>query len=183
MNKKEMAEIMAIIKTAFPQFHKDLEKQEIEQAINLWTEVFSTDSAEIVFEAVMMYISNGKFPPTIADIRAIITDLSTPQVTAEDIWQEAYRLLNWTIGPKEEQKAYTHMTDVCRAATIAVGGWYALSMSSEDDPFIRREFIKAAEARLQSDRKRGVPFDLWKMNNLLPFNSDGILKIGGGDDG
>ena len=173
MNKNEMKATLGIIKTAYPGFGGDCDPKEI---LELWAEMFASDPAPLVADAVKRYIQTGKFPPTIADIRAIITDMTASTVTSGDIWQEVYRLLNADISPDDPDTAYAKMSDICREAVLAVGGWYSLSMSPEDDQYVRRVFLKAAQARLDRDRQLGIPFDRTKVPELLPCDP---LPIGG----
>lgn len=165
MNKSQMAVILHIIKTAYPSFGASTSTEDI---VSLWTEMLADVELGAATAAVRQYVQTNRFPPTIADIRSIITDQATSRITAGEIWQECHRLLNWNISPEEEKEAYSHMSEVCREATLAVGGWYALSMSPENDPYIRRAFIAAAEARIQRDRERGIIFDWSRVNKLVP---------------
>jgi len=50
MNKSETTAILAIIKTAYPNFYKNT--SDIDNAVNLWTMMFANDSAKIVTEAI-----------------------------------------------------------------------------------------------------------------------------------
>jgi len=186
MTRLETIGIIELIRRAYPRFiepsawEPDVEKA-VSNVVDLWTEMFATDHANTVVGAVKQYIRVGKFPPTVADIQAIITDATTPKVMPGDIWQECHRLLNWTISPEDEERAYANMSDICREAVLAVGGWYALSMSPENDPYIRRTFMQAAQSRIQRDREYGIPFDWSKVNRLVPM--DEVPRLGDGTDG
>lgn len=178
MNKAQTAVLLHIIQTAYPSFGGSASSEDI---ASLWCEMLTDVGLEVASAAVKRHIQTNRFPPTVADIRTIITDMTMPSVTAGDIWQECYRLLNWNLGPEDEPEAYSHMSVVCREAVLAVGGWYALSMSPENDPFIRRTFMAAAEARIKLDRERGVTFDWSTVNRLAPCND--IPQLGDGADG
>jgi hypothetical protein len=173
MTKAQAAVLLHIIKTAYPSFGGTVPSEDI---ASLWTEMLSDVELEVASAAVKRYIATSRFPPTVADIRAIITEITTPTITPGDIWQEAYRLLNSDISPEDPDGAYANMSDVCREAVLSAGGWHALSMSEENDPHIRRVFMKAAQSRLDRDRQLGIPFDRLKIPELIPCNP---LPIGG----
>jgi hypothetical protein len=89
--------------------------------------------------------------------------------------------LNADLGPYEETAAYARMSDACREGVLACGGWTALSLSPEDDPHVRRVFLRAAEVRLQRDRDAGIPFDRSRVNTLQPRPE--MLQLGGAVNG
>ena len=41
MTRQEALAIMAMLKTAYPSFYKDLSKEELSAAVNLWATMFS----------------------------------------------------------------------------------------------------------------------------------------------
>jgi hypothetical protein len=182
MKRSDVILVVDLLCRAFPRFvepspwEPDLQKV-ISGKVDLWTQRFSEYDAATVAAAVNRYIDSHEFPPTVADIRRIIADATLPQITPGEIWQECYRLLNADLGPYEEEAAYARMSDACREGVMACGGWYALSLSPEDDPHVRRAFLRAAEGRLQRDRETGVPFDRSRMNTLQPRPE--ALRIGG----
>lgn len=86
MNKAETAAILAIIKTAYPNFYKNAD--EIDSAINLWATMFANDSAKVVTEAVKALMCTLKFPPTIADVKEKIVLITQPaQLSEMEAWQ------------------------------------------------------------------------------------------------
>jgi hypothetical protein len=130
-------------------FEPDITKAAADK-VGLWARMFAADDASAVVSAAERYIKRGKFPPTIADIRAYM-----PSDKPLDVWREVYQLLNSGVAPDKPEQAYARMSPACKAATLAVGGWHALSMSPENDPHIRREFAKAAEASIATMPKLG----------------------------
>jgi hypothetical protein len=85
MNKIEATALLSIIKTAYPNFYKGAE--EIDNAINLWSMMFADDSAKVVTEAVKALMCVLKFPPTIADVKTKIYDITHPeQMTEMEAW-------------------------------------------------------------------------------------------------
>lgn len=79
MNRKETAYLMAIIKTAYPEYYR--QTNEIEDAINLWHEMFLQDDSVLIGEAVKRFIKNDDkgFPPKIGQIANISKDIQAEQ--------------------------------------------------------------------------------------------------------
>jgi len=92
MNKAETAAILAIIKTAYPNFYRDV--KEVDAAINLWAMMFSSDPALIVTEAVKALMCSLKFPPTIADVKEKIHQIQEPdKMTELEAWSQVQRAI------------------------------------------------------------------------------------------
>ncbi len=95
MTREEAIKILSIIKLAYPNFYKNITKQEAEDTINLYQEMFQNEETKIVVIAVKCLISTFKFPPTIADIKDQIYKLQYPET---DNIMELYNILKKAIG-------------------------------------------------------------------------------------
>lgn len=62
MNKKEVAEMFAYLKKAYP------EMQVSEGAVELWQEIIHFMKKEHVYECLKAHIKTSTYPPKIADI-------------------------------------------------------------------------------------------------------------------
>jgi hypothetical protein len=175
---QEMNAILGMVKLTYPNFGGSNKPEDLAA---FWAQQFAPFDASVVSAAVEKWIQTSRFPPTIADIRGIVLDAVAPQPAPGEIWAECHRLLNADLGPYDEAAAYERMTGACREGVLAVGGWTALSLSPEDDPHVRRAFLRAAEARLQRDREQGIPFDFSRVNTLQPRPE--VLQLGGAADG
>lgn len=181
MDRAEVAIILHAVKTAYPTFGGSNSSDDV---VSLWAEMLSDIEFQDARDAVKAHIRNSRFPPTIAEIRELVDSLESDAVTAGDIWAECQRLLGWSISPDDSETAYSKMSNVCREAVLACGGWKALSMSDESDPHVKRLFFNAAEVKFKRDRAHGIAFDTSRVNKLLPANNAGIPCLtGGGVDG
>jgi len=154
VDKIQTTVILAIIKTAYPTFGKDVSPEDI---VSLWSEMFATDPVELVAAAVKRYIKSGEYPPTVAAISAILADMQAANLpTPAALWTEVDRLMNSGIAPDQEREAYGKMSPGCRAVTMAAGGWTALSLSAEDDQFIKRQFFRDAADYIAAEKQRLV---------------------------
>lgn len=73
MNKKESAQILAILKASYPNFYKNLTAEDAQGTISVWSMQFADMPAEIVLMALNKVISTSQFPPTIAEVKKKIT--------------------------------------------------------------------------------------------------------------
>lgn len=95
MTKDEVKVILGVLKTAYPAFYKDLSREEAMRVVDLWSTMFSEESAEIVTEAVRALICTMKYPPTIADVKEKIREISTPESISE---MEAWNIVKSAIS-------------------------------------------------------------------------------------
>lgn len=103
MNAKETAQILGILKTAYPSSFKDAD---VNAVIALWAEMFKDEPAAVVGAAVKALIASRKegFTPSIGEVKEKIRLLSQPDMLTEN---EAWSLVskacrNGLYGYKEE---------------------------------------------------------------------------------
>src|SRR5690554_6082792 len=90
MTRQEALAVLAMLKTAYPTFYKNLSKEDINAAVNLWATMFSDEPVSIITEAVKSLICTLKYPPTIADVKekiAMIIQSQTQTMTEMEAWQ------------------------------------------------------------------------------------------------
>lgn len=88
MTKEDTIKILSILKASYPNFYKELTKQEAETTINLYTEMFSNTEANLVATAIKELIQHQSYPPTIADIKNKIDELTQPyEETESELWE------------------------------------------------------------------------------------------------
>jgi len=87
MNREQAIMVLKILKTAYPRFYADMNKQEAEDTINLWLDMFKHENPQLVLGAVKNLINSFKFPPTIADIKEEMYKLTTVEKqTPAELW-------------------------------------------------------------------------------------------------
>ena len=106
MNRKETAYLMAIIKTAYPEYYR--QTNEIEDAINLWHEMFRADDSSLIGEAVKRFIKNDDkgFPPKIGQIANISKDIQAEQRKEQERERTRLELDKPKREITEEEKKY-----------------------------------------------------------------------------
>ncbi len=90
MDRKHITLILGYLKVAYPYFYKGMEKKDAEEIIVVWQDLFSDCNFELVFTAVKELInsSDNPYPPTIAEIKNKMYELTTEDKTPTDFWNE-----------------------------------------------------------------------------------------------
>lgn len=89
MTRNDVVKIFIVIRTAYPNFYKDMKKEELDTTIDLWTEMFAHENTQLVVAAVKNLINTFKWPPTIADIKEEMYKLTEVETeTPIEIWNK-----------------------------------------------------------------------------------------------
>ncbi len=95
MTREETKAIMIILKIGYPNFYRNMSKEETTNAIDLWATMFVSEPAQVVTEAVRALICTLKYPPTIADVKEKIALLTEPeQMTEMEAWNLVRKAMN-----------------------------------------------------------------------------------------
>lgn len=106
MTKKEMAEIIAIMQSNYPDDFRGMSDKAMNGKINLWFMQFRDDDYKEVLAAVMAHIATdtNRFMPPVGVIKAKLVEIRNPdEMTEMEAWglvQNALR--NGYYGAKEE---------------------------------------------------------------------------------
>lgn len=68
MSLEETIKLLALIKLAYPNSYKDIDKETQIATVNMWHRAFSGTPFGIIQIAFDHFVKGSKFPPTIADI-------------------------------------------------------------------------------------------------------------------
>ena len=106
MDRLETADILAVLKAAYPQFYNGLSPKEANKIVDLWAEMFKDEPVMVVAVAVKAMIASrtNTFPPNIGEVKEQITKMRMPP-----------RRGRWSIG-RLQTAATTQKrnTTVCR---------------------------------------------------------------------
>jgi hypothetical protein len=84
----QAAKLVAICVTAYPGSDKYQTEQAVNNTVNLWAGNFIDDDWSIVAMALTKHISISKWPPSIAEIREIMTEILNPDlITPDEAWE------------------------------------------------------------------------------------------------
>lgn len=85
MTREETKMIIKMLEIAYPQHYSKLDQDHIVGQINLWSELWKDDNADMIANAVKVIIStdSNPFPPTIGQINSKVHDMFAPKVMTE----------------------------------------------------------------------------------------------------
>lgn len=91
MTQQETAQVLTLLRAAYPAFYRKTTAQEAEIAVRLWAQMFADDDYGIVQYALMQLIAeHSGYPPDIAALKTKIKEViqaATGEPTHEDLWQ------------------------------------------------------------------------------------------------
>lgn len=90
MERNEFSVLVKAMKAVYsdPKFITD------KDAFNVWYEILKDIPYELCHAAIYKYMATSKFPPTIADIRQIATEMAAPESLNEgEAWALVYRAI------------------------------------------------------------------------------------------
>lgn len=76
MTKKEAAQVLAILKAAYPNSYKGMTQEEAVGTVSVWALQFADMPVDIVLLAIHKAISSSRFPPSVAEVKEKIKSLS-----------------------------------------------------------------------------------------------------------
>ena len=106
MERLDVLKVLAVLRGAYPQFYRGIDKKEAEDTVNLWTDIFAEEDPVIVGAAVKSFIESDErgFPPVPGQIKAKIRLLtSNDELSESEAWNIALKAVgNGIYGSKEE---------------------------------------------------------------------------------
>lgn len=101
----QAAKLVAICVTAYPNSDKFKTKESVVNAVNLWANFFIDDDWQIVGLAVSKHVATSKWPPSIAEIREIMSDIYGVDIIPPD---EAWAAVAKYIDNQSEYGGWEH---------------------------------------------------------------------------
>ena len=125
MTKKETIGLFGILVAAYPNFDKFKDDSQVESMVNMWATLFADDDSAIVGLAVKKHIMTSKWPPSIAEIREIIADITHPDLIPPDQAWAAVSDLLYAVGEHNYNEAHRKLPPLI-AQTVDAIGWNTL---------------------------------------------------------
>ncbi len=154
MTYRETLQIMAILKTAYPNYYKG--GSDLEQAAALWAELFADDDVLVVAAAVKAFIVNDNkgFPPVIGQIKTMVCDLTSPkEMTELEAWGLVSAALRNSLYNSEDE--YRKLPPVIQriVGSPSVLREWAQSDINELQTVIASNFQRSYRAMAKSERE------------------------------
>ena len=111
MERNEFSVLVKAMKAVYsdPKFITD------KDAFNVWYELLKDIPYAVCQASIHKYMSNNKFPPTIADIRQISSELTSPQTMNEgEAWSLVYKAI--TNANYHAQEEFDKLPKECQRA-------------------------------------------------------------------
>lgn len=143
MTKRETAQLLAIISTAYPGSKIAVD----DMTVALWHDMLSDLPGEVVGAATKRMFATLKFPPTIADIREAVakaTQDARGTLSAGEAWRKVKSAIS-LYGSYRGDAAREYLGEDVWRAVEYIGGWRDLCLS--DDP----ETVKSAQFERRYD--------------------------------
>jgi len=152
MTRQEALAIMAMLKTAYPSFYKDLSKEDLNAAVSLWATMFADDPAYIVTEAVKSLMCTLKYPPTIADVKEKIAAITHPQTMTE---MEAWQLVRQAISYYRAEETFAQLPPILQkiVGSPSVLRQWAQMEAETVDSVIQSNFMRSYKARVAHEKE------------------------------
>lgn len=156
MTREETLAIMGVLKAAYPTFYRDMRREEAEQIVRLWTEMFADEPAQLVAAAVKAHIATDAkgFPPHIGAIKTSLCKLKAPEELTElEAWECVRRALrNGIYGYVEEFAKLPAVVQRLVGSANQIREW---AMMDEDvvASVVASNFQRSYKARAAAERE------------------------------
>lgn len=103
ITRDEIIKVLTILKTAYPKYYANMSKEEAENTIALYYDMFKNDDSKLLALAVKNIIVKLTFPPSIAEIKSEMYKLTNINETPIELWNKLRRAIsNSTYNSVEE---------------------------------------------------------------------------------
>lgn len=134
MTRDETRRILAVLRTAYPNFYRNVSDSDITATINLWTSMFEDDDPRLVAAAVKSIIvaSNREFPPNIGTIKEQMRKLMQDDDLSEmEAWAKiSAACRNGIYGAQEEFDKLSPTLQRIVGSPQQLGEWALLDADS-----------------------------------------------------
>lgn len=156
MNQKETIAVLAVLKTAYPQFYRGLSPQELQETVTLWSEMFAAEDFQVVKAAVKAHIATDTkgYPPHIGAIKEAIRKITQPDEMSE---MEAWGY----VASALRNSGYNSVTEFDKLPPVVqriVGSpsqlrEWAMMDSDTVQSVVQSNFMRSYRVRAQSERE------------------------------
>lgn len=156
MTREDTIKILSVLRGAYPQFYRDISRQEAESTIALWTDMFTDEPFPLVAMAVKALIASDTkgFPPVIGQVKAQIGKIMSPnEMTELEAWAIVSKALkNSTYGADEEFRKLPPVIQHLVGSPSQLRSWAAMDADTVES-VIGSNFQRSYKARAASERE------------------------------
>lgn len=125
MTEQETIKILTLIVMSYPSSEKFKDETSLKGMVAVWKTIFKDDNAQLVEMAVQKHISVNKWPPSIAEIREQMINLTRPDIVPPDVAWSAVSDLLYADGEFSNPDLYSVLPELV-ARTVETIGWSKL---------------------------------------------------------
>ena len=182
MERDDVIRVLSVLKVAYPSFYKEMTKKEAEETISLYMDMFSTDDSQVVLYAVKELVNTLKFPPTIADIKEKMLELTRVKEDLTEAWEKVQRAISCGIYKSEE--GFGSLSPIGKKFIKTPSQLREIAMMDSDivHSVVKGQFFKQAEIlQKRDDEEKQMLPESKKLRNILTGigqDVNEVLKIG-----
>lgn len=173
MEKPEVIQLLGVIAAAYPNM-KEIDKA----TVAIWYDCLKDIDTNTALVAVKKHILENSYPPTIADIRKQITEvtvLANERLDCATAWGEVEKAIR-DYGSYNETEALESMSPLTRKVVKQIG-WREICLS-ENLSVIRGQFLKMYDAIAEREKRDMLLPDSFKQEmKQIAKNSNPITGL------
>ena len=164
MTEKDIVKLFALLTAAYPRFDTFSDPAKVRPVIKLWAELLADIPYDVAETAAKKLMLESPYPPTIADVRKQITEITTPkeyQIDAAEAWGEVMQAIRHYgyYRPNEALSSLSPQT----AKVVRYIGWNEIN-TCEEIGVVRGQFLKMFDAVSKREtQNRHLPIGLRDM--------------------
>lgn len=159
MDRDNVIKILSVLKVAYPSFYKEMTKEEAESTILLYQEMFDGNDPEVVLYAVRELMNTLKFPPTIADIKEKMLELTRVKEDLTEAWDKIQQAIGNSLYNSE--KSFETLSPIGKKFVRNPSQLRELAMMDSDvvHSVVKGQFFKQAEIlqKREDDEAKMLP--------------------------
>lgn len=173
MTESEVIKLLAMLAAAYPNM-----KEVNEIQVTLWHDCLKDIDSRVALAAIKKNILESPFPPTIADIRKQVTEvtaLESEKLDGATAWGEAMKAIKH-YGYYREKEALESMSPMT-AKVVKYMGWEEICHSEKID-VVRGQFLKMYEAlSKRANQERLLPTDFKEKMGEIASSQKAIASL------
>lgn len=152
MTVEETKVLLGIMKTAYPNFYKNITREEAEQIVDLWSQMFADDNPKLVTESVKSLICSLKFPPTIADVKNKMQLITKPIELTE---MEAWTKIKNAMSIYSAAEKFQELSEILQKLVGSPGQLreWAMMDAEHVETVVKSNFMRSYTARVKADKQ------------------------------
>jgi hypothetical protein len=153
ITRDEIIKVLTILKTAYPKYYANMTKEEAENTIALYYDMFKDDDSKLLAVAVKNIIVKLTFPPAIAEIKNEMYKLKNNEETPIELWNKLKKAItNSTYNSVEEFNKLPKKVQRFIGSPNSLRE-LAMNDSTVNDTVVKGQFLKQIETIIVQEKE------------------------------